>query len=291
VDSLRGALLVSAVAAVALLAASAAPGPVAALAAAEELYERRADGSDGPACAPATIEAALDAYRQALAADPASLSARRGFLRAVFFRVGFCKVEPGPRSAALFEEAKRLGDDTVKRLLSGREGSRRERLVAAIRGEPLAAELFLWTAAAWGQWAVDHKIAAAWQGTAGKMRDLAEAVIAVAPETMDGGAHLILGRLHTEAPRIPLLTGWVSKEKGLAAMRAAQAIAPRAKQHLFFLGAALVEHSERGREEGLALLRRCAEEPVDPRTPVEDRHYVDKARRKLAAAGPARAAR
>lgn len=266
-----------------VLAAPAAPGPAAALAAAEELYERRAEGSDGPDCAPATIEAALDAYRQALAAEPASLSARRGFLRAVFFRVGFCKVEKGPRSAALFEEAKRLGDDTVKRLLAEREGSRRERLAAAIRAEPLAAELFLWTAAAWGQWAVDHKIAAAWQGTAGKMRDLAEAVIAVAPETMDGGAHLILGRLHTEAPKIPLLTGWVSQEKGIAAMRA--------KQHLYFLGAALVDHAPRSGDEGLALLRRCAGEPVDPRHPVEDRHYVDKARRKLAAAEATRSAR
>lgn len=283
-------MVVNVAAVVLMLAAPVAPGPVAALAAAEELYERRAQGSDGPDCAPATIEAALDAYRQALAVEPASLSARRGFLRAVFFRVGFCKVEKGPRSAALFEEAKRLGDDTVKRLLAGREGSRRERLQSAIRAEPLAAELFLWTAAAWGQWAVDHKIAAAWQGTAGKMRDLAEAVIAAAPETMDGGAHLILGRLHTEAPKIPLLTGWVSKEKGIASIRAAHAIAPRAKQHLYFLGAALLDHDPRGRDEGLALLRRCADEPIESRHAVEDRHYVDKARRKLAAAEATRAA-
>lgn len=273
-----------------ILAAPAATGPAPALETAEELYARRAEGSAGPDCAPANIEAALDAYRQAIALDPNSLAARRGFLRAVFFRVGFCPVEPGSM-APLFDEAKRLGDETVKRLEAGRRGSRKEKLTAALRTDPLAAEVFLWTAAAWGQWAVDHKIAAAWQGTAGRMRDLAEVVNAVAPATLDGGGYLILGRLHTEAPRIPFLTGWVSKEKGIAAMREGLRHHPRGKNHLFFLGAALVEHDSSAREEGLALLRRCAREPIDPQNPVEDRHYVDKAERLLAADPSTRAAR
>lgn len=270
---------------VALAVAPATPAPEAVLGAAEELYARRAEGSAGPDCAPGNIDAALDAYRQAIVLDPDSLAARRGFLRAVFFRVGFCKVdEPGSMSP-LFDEAKRLGDETVKRLEAGRSGSRQEKLTAALRADPLAAEVFLWTAAAWGQWAVHHKIAAAWQGTAGKMRDLVEVVNVVAPETLDGGGYLILGRLHTEAPKIPFLTGWVSKQKGIAAMREGLAFLPHGKNHLFFLGAALVEHDPKAREEGLALLRRCAREPIGPQTPVEDRHYVDKAQRLLAALG------
>jgi len=267
-----------------MLAASPATGPAPALDAAEELYARRAEGSEGPDCAPANIEAALDAYRHAMTLDPDSLAARRGFLRAVFFRVGFCKVEPGSM-APLFEEAKQLGDETVQRLEAGRSGSRKEKLTAVLRSDPLAAEVFLWTAAAWGQWAVDHKIAAAWQGTAGKMRDLAEVVNAVRPETLDGGGYLILGRLHTEAPKIPFLTGWVSKEKGLAALRQGLTYLPHGKNHLFFLGAALVEHDPKTREEGLALLRRCAETPASSQGVVEDRHYMDKASRLLATLG------
>lgn len=273
----------------AILAAPAATGPAAALDAAEESYARRAEGSDGPDCAPRNIEAALDGYRQAIALDANSLAARRGFLRAVFFRVGFCKVEPGAL-ALLFDEAKRLGDETVKRLEAGASGSRREKLTTALRADPLAAEVFLWTAAAWGQWAVHHKIAAAWQGTAGKMRDLVEVVNFVAPETLDGGGYLILGRLHTEAPKIPFLTGWVSKQKGIRAMREGLKFLPDGKNHLFFLGSALVEHDPQAREEGLAMLRRCAETPASPQNVIEDRHYMDKASRLLAALGAATSA-
>ncbi|MCM2258319.1 MAG: hypothetical protein NDJ94_22025 [Vicinamibacteria bacterium] len=277
-------LLAAPTLALALAVAPATPGPAAVLGAAEEFYARRAEGSAGPDCAPGNIEAAVGAYRQAIALDADSLAARRGFLRAVFFRVGFCPGEPGSM-APLFDEAKRIGDETVKRLEAGRSGSRKEKLTTALRADPLAAEVFLWTAAAWGQWAVHHKIAAAWQGTAGKMRDLVEVVNVVAPQTLDGGGYLILGRLHTEAPKIPFLTGWVSKQKGIAAMREGLKFLPHGKNHLFFLGAALVEHEPKAREEGLALLRRCAETPASPQNVVEDRHYMDKASRLLATLG------
>jgi hypothetical protein len=252
-----------------------------ALAAGDAAFSRRAEGAKGATCDPAQVEAALAAYRRAMNLDQSSYPARLGFLRAVYFRGGFCPMADGPK-IALYEEAKRVAEATVKRLQStvdvpGKAARRRE----VLRREPLAAEIYLWAAVSWGQWAVDHKVAAAWQGAAGVIRDLAQAVVDIDPATLDGGAYLILGRLHTEAPRIPLVTGWVSRARGLEYLRRGMALAPDASNTLLFLGKALLDDGAQGRNEARAVLLRGTSLSPRANSVIEDLHYIVWARQLL----------
>ena len=269
----------------ALLLAGLAPPPphvaLEALAQGRALYTRRAEGARGAVADPTTVDAAIAAYRRALVLDPRSLEARAGLLRALFFRGGFCAA-PEAQQIKLLEEAKRLGEETVgeieKRLGSPRGATR----LRALRGIPAAPEIYLWAAVSWGQWSVDHKVAAAWQGAAPRIRELAQTAIDLDPALDQGSAYLILGRLHAECPRIPLLTRWISRKKALSNLRQALAFGPVNTPNLYFLAEAILDFDPSHRDEARRLLVECASAPPRTEYLVEDAHYAWQARQRLA---------
>ena len=115
-----------------------------------------------------------------------------------------------------------------------------------MRGDPDAAPSLFWTAVGWGQWAIaTNKLEAARRGAARRIRDDCLALIALDPAFEDGGGYRILGRLHDRAPRIPLLTGWVSRPEGVRLLRLAVAIAPHNPINLQFLAEALAQAGQR----------------------------------------------
>jgi hypothetical protein len=219
-----------------------------------------------------------------MALDPRSIEARLRLMRAYFFRGGFCGDLPAAEKQALFDDGKRVADETVAdldKLLRRRKG--RVRLDGA-REVDAAAEAYAWAAVSWGQWAVFHRVAAAWQGAPGRIRDLAQAVLSIDPATEQAAAHIILGRLHTEAPRVPMMTGWVSRAKGLAYLREGHRIAPQNQALTYFLGNAILEHEPAAAAEARALLAACGAAPPRPEFVEEDMHYARMARERLAAA-------
>lgn len=266
----------------------AAPAALAeALAAGHAHYARRGEAVEAGHARPSEIESALFEYRRALAIDPRSPEARLGLMRAAFFRGGFCgPMEPAAKKA-LFDEAKRLAEETVAELDRARPRKKGRARTAGVEDVDAgaAAQTYVWAAVSWGQWTVFHRLSAVWQGAPGRIRDLAEAVVAIDPATEQAAAYILLGRLHTEAPRVPFVTGWVSRAKGLAALRAGHAIAPANQALSYFLGNAILEHEPARAAEGRAVLERCAAQPPRPDFVAEDLHYARMARERLAAAG------
>jgi tetratricopeptide (TPR) repeat protein len=271
--------------ALALIAVAPSPDPAAfseALAAGDAHYARRAEGAQGGTALPFHVEGAIVQYRRALSLDPRSYDARLRLLRAYFFRGGFCGEMDPDEKKKLFDEAKAVAEETVRLLdvdLDRRKGHVR---VDAARALAPAAEAYLWAAISWGQWAVFHKLNAAFTGAPARIRDLAEAVIAIDPATEQAAGYLILGRLHAEAPRVPFVTMWISRDKGLASLRKGLEVAPDAPQLLYFLGDALLRLDPSKQPEARSLLERCASLQPRPEYPVEDAHYAEKARARLA---------
>ena len=113
------------------------------------------------------------------------------------------------------------------------------------------------------------------------MRDLAETVVALDPALEEGGGYRVLGRLHDQSPRIPLITGWVSKEKAVDYLRKSYALGPRNPVTWFFLGEAILAHEPRRVEEGRRLLRKCADTPPRADYYVESVYYAGLARARL----------
>ena len=108
--------------------------------------------------------------------------------------------------------------------------------------------------------------------------------MAIDPVLEEGGGYRILGRLHDQSPRIPLITAWVSKDEALDYLRKSYALGPTNPVTWFFLGEAILDHEPRNAEEGRRMLRKCVETPPRADYYVESVQYGEFARARLEAA-------
>ena len=256
--------------------------PAALLAEGDAHYARRAEGSAGARAQVAPIERALAAYRSALQAEPSSLPARWRLMRALFFRAGFCGATRD-EERALRDEAQAARPSRAWRRLERALGSPvGPARIAALRGQPDAVNLYFWSAVSWGEWALARgKLSAARSGAASRVRDLGQTVVDLDPVFEQGGGYRILGRLHDQSPRIPFLTGWVSRDKALDFLQRALAAGPRNTVNQLFLAEALLEHAPQRRGEARALLASCAQAAPRPEFAVEDAHFAALAAERL----------
>jgi tetratricopeptide (TPR) repeat protein len=257
----------------------------AALAEGDARYERRAEGARGGTADPREVDLAIQSYRRALAASPDDLVALACLLRALNFRGAFCGADLATRKK-LFDEGRLLGLAAVSQMektVAGRSAADR---IAVLRGTRGAAGAYYWTAACLGQWALTRgTFASARSGVGGRIRDLAEMVIALDPGLEEGGGYRLLGRLHHQAPHIPLITGWVSKTKAVEYLRKSYALGPANPVTWFFLGEALLDGDATQADEGRRFLRRCIDTPPRADYVVESASYAEQARARLAADG------
>jgi len=240
-------------------------------------YARRAEGAQGFLAKEEQIVLAIHAYRRAIAIDHDAVPARARLLRALFFRGSFCGLKSADRRGVL-DDAKRLAEEGVE----GVELKIHTPRIASLQGIEGSASLYFWAAVSWGQWALDRgKFASARHGAAGRIRDLAQTVVDLDPYLEQGGGDRILGRLHDQTPRIPLLTGWVSREQALVHLRRALALGPDNTVNEFFLAEALLSHARADVEEARRLLVSCRDRSPREEFLVEDSYYSDLSRRRL----------
>lgn len=240
-------------------------------------WERRAEGHREDRAAGGPIGEAVAAYEAGLKGDPGGLGASWRLLRAIYFQ-GDYAAGSGEEKAKLYDRGKAACGAAVARLarevegFSGVEGVAAGRLRELLGGRPDAAKLFFWCAVDWGLWGQNHgKLAAARAGVASQVRDFTLATVALDPRYEGGGGHRVLGRLHSEAPKLPFVTGWVSRETAFAELRRAVAIAPAHPINRIFLAEALLDHGDAAqREEAWSILRELAALEPRPDQLVED---------------------
>jgi len=151
-----------------------------------------------------------------------------------------------------------------------------------LAAEPRAGELHFWAAVAWGVWGQERGwLASARGGVVARLRRHAEMALRLEPEALDGGGYRLLGRIELTLPRVPFVSGWVDRDRGLELLREALAVSRRDTRNLLFLAEGLLEHRPGARPEALELLREAAAREPDPRDPVE-RDAVATARKLLA---------
>jgi hypothetical protein len=260
-----------------------APNPV--LAAADSAWARRDEGRSGVRASASPISEAVSEYSTAAAA-PDSVEARWKLARALFFQGKFTGLD---RDAAreLFEKAREAGEAAIavlRRRASVSADASPAVVAAALAGERNAAPTFFWTAVAWGEWGqLAPKLKAAKAGAATKVRDYASTVIALDPAFEEGGGYRVLGRLHDRAPKIPFVTGWVSREEALRNLRLAVRAAPRNFVNRHFLAEALAGSGGPGKKEAIRLERELLADAPSPDHVVEDAAIQDQAKRNLLA--------
>jgi tetratricopeptide (TPR) repeat protein len=244
-------------------------------------FARRSIGAIDEIANKTEVDAAITLYRYALALAPRDVEILARLMRALHFRGAYTGAGLEERKA-IFDEGRKLGQDAVDRIEAEAKTAKGMSRIEALRLVKGAPALYLWTAGHWGEWGLARgKFAAARSGIAGKLRDLAQTVIDLDPLFEEGAGYRILGRLHSEAPKIIFITGWVSHEKGLEYLRRAYQIGPRHPVTWYFLAEATLDHEPERRDEAIRLLEMCADTPPRADTLLEDLRYATMARKQL----------
>ena len=243
----------------------------------DEHYRKRQEGRAAAVANPREILLAIAAYDKASAA-PDSAEARWKLARALYFQGAYTGLSEDAQKA-VYEKARRAGDDAI-RMVEGRvkrrggapfEGRAATDIATDVRNDQDAAPAFFWAAVGWGQWALlSGKIQAAKTGAAEKIRDYSEIVIAIDPEFEEGGGYRILGRLHDQAPSIPFLTGWVSRDKAIENLRKAVAVSNKSFINRRFLAEALASGNAEEKAEAIKIEEGLVADAPSPSHLIED---------------------
>jgi tetratricopeptide (TPR) repeat protein len=256
----------------------------------DKLYLKRQDGRLGIKASVGPINRAISYYDRAAEA-PDLVEARWKLVRALYFKGVYTDLDPEARKA-VFIKARRVSEDAIGILnrsleqkgIKGLLDLTPELLAGKLADRSDAAPTYFWAAAAWGQWALSMgKVEAAKTGAADTIRDYALTVIGLDPNFEEGGGYRILGRLNDEAPWIPFVTGWVSREEALRALRLAVAVDPKNLANRHYLAEALWKGDAAEKAEALKLEETVLMESPSPLHLVEDLTIQDAARANLAA--------
>jgi tetratricopeptide (TPR) repeat protein len=250
----------------------------------DQHWNARAEGHQGGRAKAAQIDAAIAAYRKAVAQEPSNLDARGKLLRAVRFK-GAYVASTNDQKKVIYEIAKNDGNAAmavVNRQLAakGVKADAAEKSVAdAARTIPGAAEVFFWDSVNWGEWALAYgKMAAVRQGAADRIRREATIAMLIDPKLDGGGPQRVLGRLHDQTPHVPFITGWASSKEAVRFLRESNKIDPTNKITRVFLADALVSNDSKNAPEAIRILREVINSPNDPSYEVENAQAQEDAR-------------
>jgi hypothetical protein len=258
---------------------------------ADALWARRAEAHADGRPSPERARRVVEAYRDAIAADPEELEAHWKLLRALWFTADFT-TDDRAAERALYEQALDASERAFA-VLAERAGVAGGDALAGLEPEALrarlsavdrrhAAELYFWHAINLGAWSrVAGLLNAVRSGVAHRLHDATLRSIALEPGVEQGGAIRLLSRLHSELPRVPLVSGWVEADRAVPLAERALAEYPDHPGNAYLLGLAILSHEPARREEALRLIEATAS--LEPRSDhvVEDLAIRDDARARL----------
>ena len=259
------------------------------IAAGDAAWARRAEGHQGAKALAGPIDEAIAAYERAVKEQPDRLEGTWKLLRALHYKGDFTTGSNEAKQKA-FGRGKEVAEAGLDRLAKRAVGGRQKledlspaQAAKAVAGVPEAKPLYLWAAVHWGLWGdVFGRLAAARQGVGDRVKTYSETLIALDERYEDAGGHRILGRLHTLAPKVPFVTGWVDRGKAVSELRRAVALGPDNLDNHVFLAEALFEYQPGKAAEAREILRRVlARQPV-PELAVEQARSLADARALLA---------
>jgi tetratricopeptide (TPR) repeat protein len=258
------------------------------IAAGDAAYARRAEGHQGARAQPGPINEAIASFERAVKEQPDRLEGSWKLLRALHFKGEFV-AQGNDEKQKIFARGKEVAEAGLDRLAK-RAGGRAKldamkpaQAAKALAGVPEAPPLYLWSAVHWGLWGdVFGRLAAARQGVGDKVRNYAETLNALDERYEDAAGHRILGRLHTLAPKVPFVTGWVDRDKAVSELRKAVALGPDNLDNSLFLAEVLFEHFPEKSAEARDILRKLLTRKPVPELVVEQESTLVKAKALLA---------
>jgi tetratricopeptide (TPR) repeat protein len=260
----------------------------AAITAGDAAYARRAEGHQGPKAQPGPINEAIADFERAVKEQPDRLEGAWKLLRALHFKGEFV-ARTNDEKQKIFARGKEVSEAAIDRLAK-RVGGRAKldamtpaQAAKALAEVPEAKPVYLWAAVHWGLWGdVFGRLAAARQGVGDRVRAYSEILIALDERYEDAGGHRVLGRLHTLAPKVPFVTGWVDRDKAVSELRRAVALGPDNLDNHLFLAEALFDHFPAKSPEAREICRKLLTRQTVSDLVVEQESTLAKAKELLA---------
>jgi tetratricopeptide (TPR) repeat protein len=238
---------------------------------ADDLWAARGAELEGEGAAPAAVLDAIALYESALRSRPDDLEATWKLLRALHFRAEHTAVSASDR-----KQIYRDGRDLVEAALRVLHGERKLRgrepaeLAAELGTSPEGAAVHFWAAMIWGLWGdTEGALAAVRKGVAKRIRLHAEVAVLLDESFEEGGGYRFLGRLHAEAPKVPLFTGWVDRDEAVRLLEKAVEMAPQDPFNRLYLAEALLSFRRERSSEALGLLEQVVAEAAAGEARVE----------------------
>jgi tetratricopeptide (TPR) repeat protein len=149
-------------------------------------------------------------------------------LQAYFFKALFTTADAGER-VKIFSEAVTLGEKLADEF-------------------PQSVAVNCWFGIVLGYLGeVDSKLNALRNGIPGRVKKIAEKVIALDGNYLDAGGYRMYGRLNYIVPNVPLVMSWPSKEKSVEYLEKAYKIAPDNLFNELYLAEALLDQKQKER--------------------------------------------
>ncbi len=255
----------------------------------DRMYSRRQEGRVGPKAGAGPINQAILAYEEA-ARDPDYVEARWKLVRALYFKGAYTGLDPESRKA-VFQKARRVAEEAIGILQKSLE--KKASRVSWSTGPtcwrdtsgPVGCRAHLLLGGG-GVGRVGARGGEARGGQDGRRRDdprLRADRNRDRPVFEEGGGYRILGRLHDQAPWIPFVTGWVSRDEAVKALRLAVQQDKRNFANRHFLAEALYRGDAREKTEAIALEEALVADGPSPQHLVEEIKTQEDARQNLAA--------
>lgn len=227
------------------------------------------------------IDAAIAAYQRAVNANADDLEAQWKLLRAYRFK-GAYVASTSDDKKKIYGAAKTAGEKAraaADKLLGVNAKTPEKQAAAAAKKHPGAAEVYLWDAVNWGEWALAYgKMAAAREGAADRIRRQATIAELVDPRLDNGTPSRVLGRLHDQTPRIPFITGWASSKEAVRFLQESYKIDPTNKTTIVFLAEAMESNDSKTKPQAVKMLRDMIAAPNHPDFAVEEAAAVEDAK-------------
>jgi tetratricopeptide (TPR) repeat protein len=244
------------------------------LAAADRLWESRADELRGQLATANRTEGAIRAYRSAVTASPRALGPRWKLLRAFHYLVDFTNATESRKEEAL-NEAIWFVESWV------------DALDADVGSPHDLAQLYFWSAIVSGtRGQRAGLLTLVREGIATQTHEYALRAVALDPMIERGGVYRLLSRLHGGLPRVPFVSGWVDRRQALPLAERAFEIDPGDPGNRLVLAVTLLERAPERRAEAIELLEGVSRTTPRDALRAEDLAIRKQARERLAEERP-----
>lgn len=232
------------------------------------VWESRGEAYSGGLVPAEPTQKVLDLLEEELKQHPDNLNACVLLLEAIYFHGDFVAKSKEAKQA-LYNRGVKVSEMALRHILKVEDPFDLDvdELRDGLKDHPQGVALAFWTSVIWGLWGDNFgSLQAARKGVATKIRTFGELTIELDANAFDGGGYRVLGRLHTLAPKIPFVTGWIDRDKAIDLLKRAVEVSDREPLNKYYLAEAILKFRKKERDEARTLLQAVIDhEAVGPK--------------------------